>query len=409
MNRPRVRQSVIAAFGVIAVGAALLVALSGWGAAAPSDAVQGNTTPGARAYVVVDTGQSECYDDFGRVIEPRPGERFYGQDAQYRGPQPAYRDDGDGTVSDLNTGLMWQKAPGPKVTWRQAASGATALRLGGQADWRLPTIQELYSLIEFSGWTGLSAEDSKPYLDTRYFDFQYGNTDAGERFIDAQYWSATEYVGTTMHGNPTVFGVNFADGRIKGYPKQLPGGHMHHMFARYVRGNPRYGVNDFVDNHDGTITDRATGLMWQQGDSGRGLNWEEALAYAEGLELAGQDDWRLPNAKELQSSVDYTRAPSVTGTAAINPVFRVTDNELWHWASTTHLDGPPDRRGDAAVYVCFGRAFGFMWGQWLDVHGAGAQRSDPKRGDPALFPYGRGPQGDQIRIYNHVRCVRAGT
>jgi hypothetical protein len=44
----------------------------------------------------------------------------------------------------------------------------------------------------------------------------------------------------------------------------------------------------------------------------------------------------------------------------------------------------------------------------LDVHGAGAQRSDPKAGDPADYPYGRGPQGDVIRINNYVRCVRGG-
>jgi hypothetical protein len=42
----------------------------------------------------------------------------------------------------------------------------------------------------------------------------------------------------------------------------------------------------------------------------------------------------------------------------------------------------------------------------MDVHGAGAQRSDPKTGDPAAFPHGRGPQGDVIRINNFVRCVR---
>ena len=45
----------------------------------------------------------------------------------------------------------------------------------------------------------------------------------------------------------------------------------------------------------------------------------------------------------------------------------------------------------------------------MDVHGAGCQRSDPKSGDPAAFPHGRGPQGDTIRIYNFVRCVRDGT
>jgi hypothetical protein len=44
--------------------------------------------------------------------------------------------------------------------------------------------------------------------------------------------------------------------------------------------------------------------------------------------------------------------------------------------------------------------------QLMDVHGAGAQRSDPKEGNPADYPHGRGPQGDNIRINNYVRLVR---
>jgi streptogramin lyase len=43
---------------------------------------------------------------------------------------------------------------------------------------------------------------------------------------------------------------------------------------------------------------------------------------------------------------------------------------------------------------------------WIDVHGAGAQRSDPKTGEAEDYPFGRGPQGDAIRIYNYVRLVR---
>jgi hypothetical protein len=46
--------------------------------------------------------------------------------------------------------------------------------------------------------------------------------------------------------------------------------------------------------------------------------------------------------------------------------------------------------------------------RYVDVHGAGSQRSDPKAGDPSMFPHGRGPQGDVIRIYNYVRLVRGG-
>ncbi len=47
--------------------------------------------------------------------------------------------------------------------------------------------------------------------------------------------------------------------------------------------------------------------------------------------------------------------------------------------------------------------------QLLDVHGAGAQRSDPKTGEPADYAGGHGPQGDVVYIYNYVRCVRDAT
>src|SRR5208282_449769 len=60
---------------------------------------------------------------------------------------------------------------------------------------------------------------SKPFLDTNYFHFVYGDTSRGERMIDCQDWSATEYVSMTMNNDATVLGVNFADGRTKGYPK----------------------------------------------------------------------------------------------------------------------------------------------------------------------------------------------
>ena len=49
-----------------------------------------------------------------------------------------------------------------------------------------------------------------------------------------------------------------------------------------------------------------------------------------------------------------------------------------------------------------------MNSQWLDVHGAGSQRSDPKVGDANQYPQGKGPQGDSIRINNMVRCVSGG-
>ena len=378
----------------------------------------------APAYTIVGTGQTKCYDNAREIAAPKPGQSFYGQDAQRPGVAPAYRDNGDGTVSDLNTGLMWVQSRGAKVTWDAAMSGAKPCRVGGYTDWRVPSIKELYSLILFTGECHGPMAGGKPFLDTNHFRFAYGDVSRGERPIDCQDWSATEYLGTTMNGNPTVFGVNFADGRIKGYPKTLrrrEGMRTNKLYVRYVRGNPRYGSNDFHDNGDGTVTDRATGLMWTKADSGKGVNWQQALAYAENLTLAGHTDWRLPNAKELQSLVDYDRSPVAADPSrrgpAIDPIFQTTrlaDGDYpFFWSSTTHLDGPPERLAGAAVYVAFGRATGWMRFppdrgeyQLLDVHGAGAQRSDPKAGDPASFPYGRGPQGDVIRINNYVRCVR---
>ena len=89
------------------------------------------------SYVVVDTGQEGCYDDSQEIGCPLPGEAFYGQDAQYQGIQPDYQDNGDGTVTDLNTGLMWEKTPGDKVTYDEAVSGADDFSLAGYDDWRL--------------------------------------------------------------------------------------------------------------------------------------------------------------------------------------------------------------------------------------------------------------------------------
>ena len=376
----------------------------------------GPSTASGLTYPIVDTNQQHCYGTGGGSMRPpSPGRKLYGQDAQYNGNQPSYTDNGNGTITDNITGLMWVKDPGDKVTNAQANSGAAPCRVGAYGDWRLPTIKELYSLIDFSG--GMGHRPAKPYLDTNYFEFRFGNTAAGERSIDSQYWSATEYVGTTMRGNPTVFGVNFADGRIKGYPKSGGRRRNHTEFVRYVRGSTAYGHNDFGDNGDGTVTDRATGLMWAKNDSGKGLNWEQALAYTENLELAGHGDWRLPNAKELQSIVDYSRAPQAgrdgIKSPAIDPVFSITKTESYFWTSTSHLERPGRHMGNAAVYIAFGRAMGYMGRPgssgsktFMDVHGAGAQRSDPKSGDPARYPTGRGPQGDDIRIYNYVRAVR---
>ena len=386
--------------------------------------------PEISGYPIVGTNQTVFYNNSSTMQSPTVGESFHGQNANYLGNQPSYIDNGDGTVTDNVTGLMWQQSPdtdgdgdidaNDKLTYAEAIAGAATFDLGGYDDWRLPTIKEQYSLILFSGvdpsgYEGSSTDGLIPFIDTDYFDFAYGDTDAGERIIDSQYASSTKYVDFTMNGDETLFGVNFADGRIKGYGMQMPFGPGDKtFFVTYVRGNADYGKNDFQDNGDETISDNATGLMWMKSDNGSGLNWEEALSYAEGNEFAGYTDWRLPSVKELQSIVDYTRSPSTSNSPAIDPVFNCTEitNEAGevdyaaYWSNTTHSNWTTNNQGGYASYVCFGRAMGYMNGQWMDVHGAGAQRSDPKMGNPDDYPEGHGPQGDAIRIYNYVRLVR---
>lgn len=371
-------------------------------------------------YIIPDTGQTTCYNNTDIISAPAAGDPFYGQDAQYSdSPQPAYQDNGDGTVTDLNTGLMWQKDPGIiKKTYDEALEDVETFDLAGYTDWRMPSIKELYSLIDFSGrdpsgYEGSDTSGLTPFINTNYFNFQYGDPDNGERIIDAQYASSNLYVSTTQNdGGRTAFGVNFADGRIKGYGLSIFNQDKT-FFVIYVRGPENYGSNNFADNNNGTITDLSTGLMWQKDDSGHGMIWQEALDYAEELELANYHDWRLPNARELQNIVDYSRSPETTGSAAIDPVFTTSTitNEAGdsdypcYWTGTTHANWT-EMPGPSAVYIAFGRAMGYMGGNWGDVHGAGAQRSDPKDGDPGDYPFGRGPQGDAIRIYNYVRCVR---
>ncbi|MCY3018500.1 MAG: DUF1566 domain-containing protein [Planctomycetota bacterium] len=433
-------------------------------------------------YTIVATGQTKCYDNRSESDSPKSGQPFYGQDAQFQSHPPNYELSADSlTVCERTTGLTWQRSPDTdgdgaltrkdKLTWAQAQAWPAKLnaaKFGGFDDWRLPSIKELYSVFDArgtdpSGPSGTDTSRLTPFIDTRFFKFAYGDTRIGERVIDSQYASSTKYVGKSARGFDKLFGVNFADGRIKGYDLQMPGGADKTFFVQCVRGNLKYGQNDFQDNGDGTITDRATGLMWSKADSGKGMNWQEALAWVQVKNAArhlGHDDWRLPSVKELQSIVDYTRSPDTTQSAAIAPLFECTQitNEggkadyPFYWSGTTHAGF---MGGGAAMYVAFGRAAGWLSAralaggapdqrggpgrggprpsgpgpggpgqgggpgagpqtggageyQFADVHGAGAQRSDPKAGDPAMFPHGRGPQGDVIRINNYVRLVRSG-
>ena len=385
---------------------------------------------------VVDTNQVNCFDSNG-VATSCSGS---GQDGDYSNNIPSYTKNSDGTVTDNITGIIWQNTSdtngdgvinvSDKMSQSNANSYCENLTLANQSDWRLPDIKTMYSLIDFSGkdasgYDGTDTSSLTPFIDNNTFEFGYGDTDANERIIDAQWATTTNYVSTTMNGDATMFGVNLADGRIKGYPLQMRNEDKL-FYVQCVRENESYGKNSFVDNSNDTISDTASGLMWQKDDSGSTMNWDGAISYCEDLTLADSSDWRVPNAKELQSIVDYSKSPDTTNSPAIDTDFfnsTAITNEGgvsdygFYWSNTTHIKY--NDMGDSGVYLSFGRALGYMNSEWLDVHGAGAQRSDPKilssnldqgyqsvtiyNGDSAIA---HGPQGDIVRGENFVRCVK---
>ncbi|MGB5965280.1 MAG: DUF1566 domain-containing protein [Sulfurimonadaceae bacterium] len=380
------------------------------------------------SYNIVDTAQTLCYDS-ATGLQSACTNRGY--DADYDGNQTSYTVSPEGgIVTDNVTGLMWTQSTdtdGDGVTTdiddKKSPSGAVTycsnLTLEGYDDWRLPDVKTLYSLILFtgedpSGYTGTDTSLLETFLDAS-FSRSFGDLVNGERIIDGQYATTSLYVSTTMNGDATMFGVNFVDGRIKGYPTSSQ------FYVNCVRGNEDYGLNNYSDNGDSTISDTATSLMWEQ-NSSNSTDWDDAVASCEASTTGSWTDWRLPNVKELHSLVDYSRSPDTTNSAAIDPIFNATSfiNEEgendWgsYWSSTTHVNS--NGYGDSAAYVSFGRALGYMSPNILDVHGAGAQRSDGKVAysvgssteiayDGSLFYY-KGPQGDIQRLDNKVRCVR---
>ncbi len=332
---------------------------------------------------LVDSGQAKCYDIQGEIDCPSAGEAFNGQDAQYKGTEFNFTENGNGTVTDNNTGLSWQQIPSDQpYSWADAQDYCKSLELAGSDQWRTPNLKELFSISNFTtGW---------PYINTAYFQL-VSTPDLKQQ----QYWSSNYYqVGTTHGGLPSAFGVNHGTGHIKAYPDGRDGASIAAKYVRCVQGK-EYGLNTFHDNQDGTVTDKATGLMWMQEDSLVDLNWQEALAYA-GLKntekYLGYGDWRVPNVKELQSIVDYTGVyPAIDAR-----FFIITDQDAYFWTSTSAYVSPQNPGYYYAWYVAFGYA---VDASGEDMHGAGAVRFDTK--------VMGGPAGEESeRIYNYVRLVR---
>ncbi len=272
----------------------------------------------SEAFKLPDTGQTKCYDTEGTEITCAGT----GQDGAYTISPMSFTDNGNGTVTDNNTGLMWQKQDdGLIYNWYQASgtydatynpssqSVCGSFDLGGHSDWRLPSHKELITIISYA------IPDPGPTIDLTYFP----NTKA------AIYWSYTTLTSDPLKAWSVYFGGGEAGRSAKDYDG----------YVRCVRGEEEFSQS-LTDNGNGTVTDNKTGLVWQQEEPGN-MTWQAALDYCEGLNLVNKSDWRLPTIKELESLTDESRY-----NPAIDTTFFPDVNTFlsFYWSSTsTTYDG----------------------------------------------------------------------
>lgn len=248
--------------------------------------------------LIPDTGQNLSYTT------------TFGEDNDYTINSPSYIDNGDGTITDNITGLMWQKTDGGEMTIESASTYCDNLTLANFTDWRLPTPMEAYSI--------LNIQNANPAINTTYFS----NT-------TAEYW----WTNTFQAGDNTKVWVTNAGGGIGNHSKSetISAGGTKKFHVRAVRDiNATSQVNHFTDNGDGTITDNRTQLVWQKNPSTTTMTWEQALTYSEDLSLSNATDWRLPNIKELQSLNDES-----ISNPSVNVTYFPTIGVKNYWSSTT--------------------------------------------------------------------------
>jgi hypothetical protein len=244
-------------------------------------------------------------------------------------PSNAYKINGDGTVTDETTGLMWMRCAAglsgddcsegsaSAYTWQGAIDYCDSLASAGHDDWRLPDIHELVSIVDFTKYD--------PAIDTIAFsatppDHYWSSSSSANNVSNA--WNVYFYFGYVSYGDKSGA-----------------------YYVRCVRGGPLVlgSLEPSVISGDPIVKDATTGLMWQgcsagmSGESCQGsvttYPWQEAIDYCENLSWAGYSDWRLPEIHELISIVDYKKYDPATNETA----FPATPSD-WFWSSSSYAN-----------------------------------------------------------------------
>lgn len=262
----------------------------------------------AETFKLPDTGQTKCYQGVSPWAEIPCTET--GQDGAYNINPLSYTDNQNGTVTDNNTGLIWQEQDdGTQRTWDEAVSYCSSFG----TDWRLPSGRELLSIVDYSRYS--------PAINTTYFPNTQPNW----------YWSSTE---SAQYPEAAAWWLNFDRGNLYIY---YPNKQWNKAYARCVKGQ-QFPLS-FHDNGDGTVLDNNTGLMWQKQSASRPCFpyyencWQTALDYCSGLSIGTISGWRLPNIKELASIFDASRYAPASDTNVFSEPYGGTGTVFW--SSTT--------------------------------------------------------------------------
>lgn len=227
-------------------------------------------------------------------------------------PSPRFTDNGDGTITDNMTGLMWEKSASLTTRlWAEAMDYANNSLVAGYDDWRLPNIFELQSLINHeavSPATWLNGQGFQNIQQNYYWTSTTRGSDTTQAYrfwfniCDSLYgWKTSESsYCLAVRGSSSVIPKT---GQTTSYYAEDDGA----LEMGVSWPNPR-----FTDNGDSTVTDNLTGLVWEQSPPGSTMTWTNALAYADSLGLGGYGDWRLPNTRELMSLFNMEYAAQYT-------------------------------------------------------------------------------------------------
>ena len=221
----------------------------------------------------------------------------------------AYSDNGDGTVTDPTTGLVWMRCAmgqvwdgttctwsGITYAWDQANAIAGKVTFAGNSDWRLPNIRELQTIVDRSV--------SNPAIDAVAFP----GTSA------SSFWSASAVAGNSYGAWYVDFfyGGAYYNGKSDAFQVRLVRAGQSLNLLDIARPD-----SDYVDQGDGSVKHAPTGLIWQRCAVGQSWTGSTCSGTASSLTMdtamvltssvAGQTDWRLPSEEELLSLVDYSK------------------------------------------------------------------------------------------------------